>query len=166
LRSARAVPTRLTRRPGSTWPSVATANDGSARQVLTQYDGVTLLVPSVVIDEFGQNRKHVEASMTASVEQRFRLIKRDLGDYGRTDHHSALRVLEELAHEVPLIGAMTTRSATRVTKGCVTPHQRHDPANRATCTASNKLFRFPCCALAMPQGSRGTARRGLGIPSR
>jgi hypothetical protein len=98
----------------STWLDLAKRRDGQrwirALQVLTQYDGMQLLVPSVVIDEFERNRARVEASMTASVEQRFKLIKQDLGEYGGTDYESALRVLEELAHEVPLIGAMTTRN--------------------------------------------------------
>lgn len=69
-----------------------------------------LLVPTVVIDEFKRNRARIETSMTASVSERFRLIKRDLDEYGGEDQQRALDVLEGLAHQVPLIGAMTTRN--------------------------------------------------------
>ncbi|TCN29241.1 hypothetical protein EV644_13941 [Kribbella orskensis] len=48
--------------------------------------------------------------MTASVSERFRLIKRDLDDFGGAGVEHALQVLDELAHQVPLIGAMTTRN--------------------------------------------------------
>lgn len=69
-----------------------------------------LLVPSVVIDEYERNRARVEACMTASIEQRFKLIRQDLDEYGGSDHEQALSLVDELAHEVPLIGAMTTRN--------------------------------------------------------
>jgi len=81
-----------------------------AIRVLVHQGEIELLVPPVVVDEFERNRERVEASMTASVAQRFKLIKQDLGDYGGSDYEQALQVVEELAHEVPLIGAMTTRN--------------------------------------------------------
>lgn len=48
--------------------------------------------------------------MTASVAQRFKLIRQDLDDYGGTDTEQALRTIEDLARHAPLIGAMTTRN--------------------------------------------------------
>jgi len=48
--------------------------------------------------------------MTASVAQRFKLIRQDLDDYGGTDTELALRTIEDLARHTPLIGAMTTRN--------------------------------------------------------
>ena len=69
-----------------------------------------LLVPPLVLDEFERNRPRIEASMTASVSERFRLLKKDLDDYGGQDEQDALEVLDALAHQVPLIGAMTTRN--------------------------------------------------------
>ncbi len=48
--------------------------------------------------------------MTASVSERFRLLKADLDAYGGEDQQDALKVLDGLAHQVPLIGAMTTRN--------------------------------------------------------
>jgi len=85
----------------STWLDLAKRRDGQkwigVLQVLTRHGGVQLIVPTVVIDEFKRNRERIEASMTASVEQRFRLIKQDLGEYGGTDYESALRGLDKRA---------------------------------------------------------------------
>jgi hypothetical protein len=98
----------------STWLDLSKRRDGQkwivAIRVLALNHGIELLVPPVVIDEFERNRERVEASMTASVAQRFRLMKQDLGEYGGTDYEQALQVVEELSHEVPLIGTMTTRN--------------------------------------------------------
>ena len=98
----------------STWLDLAKRRDGQrwivAIRLLVHQGALELLVPSVVIDEYERNRARVEASMTASIEQRFKLIKQDLDEYGGTDYEQALKVIDELAHEVPLIGAMTTRN--------------------------------------------------------
>jgi len=98
----------------STWLDLAKRRDGQrwivAIRVLVHQSALELLVPSVVIDECERNRARVEASMTASIEQRFKLIKQDLDEYGGTDYEQALKLIDELAHEVPLIGAMTTRN--------------------------------------------------------
>lgn len=79
-------------------------------RLLLDQQELRLLVPEVVIDEFERNRDRVETTMTTTVAQRFKLMKQDLGDYGGRDYEQALGVIEGLAHEVPLIGAMTTRN--------------------------------------------------------
>jgi len=79
-------------------------------RLLTLDGRVDLLVPQVVIDEFERNRPKVEASMTSDVTQRFKLIRRDLVQYGSEQQSQALEMLDQLAHQVPLIGAMTTRN--------------------------------------------------------
>lgn len=98
----------------STWLDLSKRRDGQrwivAIRVLVHQGALELLVPSVVIDEYERNRARVEASMTASFEQRFKLIKQDLDEYGGTDYEQALSLVDELAHEVPIIGAMTTRN--------------------------------------------------------
>ena len=98
----------------STWLDLAKRRDGQrwivAIRVLVNQAALELLVPSVVIDEYERKRARVEASMTAGIEQRFKLIKQDLDEYGGTDYEQALKLIDELAHEVPLIGAMTTRN--------------------------------------------------------
>ena len=98
----------------STWLDLSKRRDGQrwivALRVLIHQDQVELLVPSLVVDEFERNRERIETSMTSSVAQRFKLIKQDLDDYGGTDNEHALKVIEDLARHVPLIGAMTTRN--------------------------------------------------------
>lgn len=71
---------------------------------------VELIVPRLVIDEYERNRERIQASMTTSVAQRFKLIRQDLNDYGGPDNEAALRTMEDLARHTPLIGAMTTRN--------------------------------------------------------
>ncbi|VXB65482.1 conserved hypothetical protein [Arthrobacter sp. 9V] len=98
----------------STWLDLSKRRDGQrwivALRVLVHQGQLELLVPKVVIDEFERNRDRVEASMTASVAQRFKLIKQDIDDFGGTDSTEALTIVEDLARHVPLIGAMTTRN--------------------------------------------------------
>lgn len=98
----------------STWLDLAKRRDGHrwivAMRLLVHQGDLQLLVPDVVIDEFERNRDRVETTMTTTVAQRFKLMKQDLGDYGGRDYEPALGVIEGLAHEVPLIGAMTTRN--------------------------------------------------------
>lgn len=48
--------------------------------------------------------------MTSEVTQRFKLIRRDLVQYGNDQQGEALEMIDQLAHQVPLIGAMTTRN--------------------------------------------------------
>jgi hypothetical protein len=48
--------------------------------------------------------------MSMSVAERFRLLRRDIIDYGGEDQGEALSFIDALAHQVPLIGAMTTRN--------------------------------------------------------
>jgi hypothetical protein len=98
----------------STWLDLAKRRDGQRLivplRVFSHQNKVNLLVPSVVIDEFIRNRPRIEQSMTASVAERFRLIKRELDDFGGDGVEHAMQVVTELAHQVPLIGAMTTRN--------------------------------------------------------
>ena len=73
-------------------------------------DDLRLLVPRVVVDEFERNRPRIEASMTDRIAGRFKDIRQDINEYGGAGYAAALNVLSGLAHEVPLIGAMTTRN--------------------------------------------------------
>ncbi|MEU4706766.1 PIN domain-containing protein [Nocardia salmonicida] len=98
----------------STWLDLAKRRDGQ-RWIWTLHDLVEnsqleLLVPNLVLEEFTRNRPRIETSMTASVAERFRLIKKDLNDFAGDDHEQAIAVVEGLAHNIPLIGAMTTRN--------------------------------------------------------
>lgn len=98
----------------STLLDLAKRRDGQkwivALRLNVQWGTVQLLVPSLVVDEFERNRPRIEASMTASVADRFRQIRKDFAEYGGEDHQAAIEALENLGHQVPLIGAMTTRN--------------------------------------------------------
>lgn len=98
----------------SVWLDLAKRRDGQkwivAVRVLMFQKKLELLVPAVVLDEFERNRGRIETAMTASVAERFRLLKKDLDEYGGEDRHHVLDLLDGLAHQVPLIGAMTTRN--------------------------------------------------------
>lgn len=98
----------------STWLDLAKRRDGQRLivpiRVLVFQRRLDVLVPQVVIDEFERSRPRVEASMTSEVTQRFKLIRRDLVEYGNHQQSEALEMIDQLAHQVPLIGAMTTRN--------------------------------------------------------
>lgn len=98
----------------STWLDLSKRRDGQrwivALRVLVHWGKVELFVPRLVIDEYERNRERVEASMTTSVTQRFKLLRQDLNDYGGPDNEAALRTMEDLARHTPLVGAMTTRN--------------------------------------------------------
>jgi hypothetical protein len=108
----------------STWLDLAKRRDGI--RLLAGVFAVTLdfedpqiprldlLVPQIVVDEFERNRPRVEASMTSDVSQRFKLIRRDLAAYGSEGDSQALEMLDQLAHQVPLIGAMTSRNFNQI----------------------------------------------------
>lgn len=102
----------------STWLDLARRRDGQrwivALRVLTHQDSIQLLVPPVVLDEYDRNRERVEAAMTASVTQRFKLIRQDLLDYGGDDDTHAIAVIEDLSRHLPLVGAMTTKNFTEI----------------------------------------------------
>lgn len=109
----------------STWLDLAKRRDGQrlivAVRLLAHWGRLELLVPPLDLDEFARNRPRIEASMTQSVSDRFRLIKQDLDTYGGEGREDAAEFLDGLAYQVPLIGAMTTRNfddiAALLTKG-------------------------------------------------
>ena len=98
----------------SVWLDLAKRRDSQkwivAVRVLMFQKKLELLVPAVVLDEFERNRGRIEAAMTSSVADRFKLLKKDLDEYGGEDRYHALDLLDGLAHQAPLIGAMATRN--------------------------------------------------------
>jgi len=96
----------------STWLDLGKRRGGQkwvlALRQLVEWEQLELLVPALVVDEYERNRSRVEASMTASVAERFRLLKADFADYGSDD--DAAEALSRLAFQTPLIGAMATRN--------------------------------------------------------
>jgi hypothetical protein len=98
----------------STWLDLAKQRDGQkwivAIRLNIQWGNLRLLVPSLVIDEFVRNRDRIKTLMTTSVTDRFRQMRRDFNDYGGESNQEAFEMIDTLAYQVPLIGAMTTRN--------------------------------------------------------
>ena len=79
---------------------------------LLRFQGkLELLVPSLVVEEFERNRPRAEAAVTANVLERFRLLRRDLHEYGGDDSHEWL---EEMSHQIPLVSAMTLQNFSEI----------------------------------------------------
>jgi hypothetical protein len=98
----------------STWLDLARRRDGQKVivpiRLLMQWREIELLAPRLLLDEFERNRERLEASMSSGVAERFRLLRRDIVDYGGADQADAVTFIDALAHQVPLIGAMTIRN--------------------------------------------------------
>jgi len=98
----------------SVWLDLAKRRDGQklihALGQLVQDGDVELLVPAVVVEEFGRNRERIEQSMTTSVADRFKLLKKDLESLTADWHRPGFDAISDLAYEMPLIGAMATRN--------------------------------------------------------
>jgi len=102
----------------SVWLDLAQRRDGQKWivpiRLLVFWKKLELLVPQIVLDEFGRNRSKVEEAMTHSVADRFRQLRRDVDEYGPENRTQPLDWLDDLARHVPLIGAMTTRNFTDI----------------------------------------------------
>jgi hypothetical protein len=98
----------------SVWLDLAKRRDGQRWivpiRLLTLSEDLELLVPPVLLEEFTRNRDRIESAMSTNVAERFRLLRRDILDYGGTDSDEALSWIDGLAHQVPMIGAMATRN--------------------------------------------------------
>lgn len=98
----------------STWLDLAKLRDGQKTiYTMTELirDGeLRLLVPPVVVEEFVRNRPRVESSITTSLADRLRSLRREVRDYSDGAHAETRDALDELAHHAPIIGAMTTRN--------------------------------------------------------
>lgn len=121
----------------STWLDLAKRRDGLrwivALRAFEHQQRLKLLVPALVVDEFARNRSRIEDSMTASVSERFRLLRRDLDEYG-DEQDMAVELINDLARHVPLIGAMTTRNFDEIamllkTQGTALEPSSEDEAN-------------------------------------
>lgn len=98
----------------STWLDLSKRRDGqrwiASLRYLVSNGEVRLLVPTLIVDEFERNRERIEQSMTATINQRFKLMKQDLDEYGTSHMQQAAEMVSDLARDLPLIGAMTTRN--------------------------------------------------------
>jgi hypothetical protein len=101
----------------SVWLDLAKRRDGQKwivpLRVLSFQGKLELLVPSLVVQEFERNRPRVEAAVTANVLERFRLLRRDLHEYGGDESH---HWLEEMTHQIPLVSAMTLQNFSEISE--------------------------------------------------
>jgi hypothetical protein len=101
----------------SVWLDLAKRRDGQKwivpLRVLMLQGKLELLVPYLVIYEFERNRPRAEAAVTASVAERFRLLQKDLHEYGGDDSHHWLK---EMTHQVPLVSAMTLQNFSEISE--------------------------------------------------
>jgi hypothetical protein len=95
----------------SVWLDLAKRRDGQRwivpLRVLKHQGKLELLVPSVVIDEFERNRPRAEAAVTSSVLDRFRLLRKDLHEFGGDER---MDWFEEIAHQVPMVSSGTLQN--------------------------------------------------------
>jgi hypothetical protein len=86
----------------STWLDLAKRRDGQKWivpiRVLHFQQRLQLLVPQLVVDKYTRNRGRIQAATTASVSERFRLLRQDLNEYGGADRETAIELVRELAH--------------------------------------------------------------------
>lgn len=113
----------------SVWLDIAKRRDGQKLivplRVLMFQKKLELLVPSLILDEFERNRPRAEAAVTQGVRERFRLLRKDLQEYGGDTHHSWL---EEMTHQVPLVSAKTLQNFSEIAE--LLRNGRHiEPAN-------------------------------------
>ncbi|WP_297537901.1 PIN domain-containing protein [Amycolatopsis sp.] len=99
----------------SIWLDLAKRRDGQQwivpLRVLAAQGKLELLVPELVLDEFERNRPRAEAAATTSVLERFRLLRRDLHEYGGDEHRPWL---EDMTRHVPLLSARTLQNFSEI----------------------------------------------------
>ena len=95
----------------SVWLDLAKRRDAQKLvvplRVLAFQGKLDLLAPSLVLDEFERNRPRAEAAVGASVLERFRLLRRDVHEYGADGTNEWL---EEMTQHIPLVSAMSLRN--------------------------------------------------------
>jgi hypothetical protein len=100
----------------SVWLDLAQRRDGQKWivpiRVLAHWRRLQLLAPTLILEEFDRNRPRAEDAVTARVRERFRLLRSDLDAYASDDHRS--QWIEEVAHHIPLVSAMTLRNFTEI----------------------------------------------------
>lgn len=101
----------------SVWLDLAKRRDGQKwivpLRVLNFQGKLELLVPSLVVHEFERNRPRAEAAVTANILERFRLLRRDLHEYGGDDRREWL---QEMTHQIPLVSAMTLQNFSEISE--------------------------------------------------
>lgn len=99
----------------SVWLDLAKRRDGQRwivpLRVLASQARLELLVPSLVLDEFERNRPRAEAAVSASVLERFRLLRRYLHELAGDEHRAWL---EEMTRHIPLLSALALQNFSEI----------------------------------------------------
>ena len=133
-------------------------------RVLAHEGRLTLLVPSVVIDEFERNRQRVESDVTRSVSAQLGRARGAIEQHGQGyGRHAALKELDNLSHRLPLINQMATRNFDDVRQlppATASWHRRRRTTSASCSGASTSVRRSTegKTARRMPSCSRCTAR--------
>jgi hypothetical protein len=81
-----------------------------AVRMLVHRGVLTLLVPTVVLEEFERNRSRVEADMTRGLSATFRRVRDEIEQHGQDKKDAALTELDNLTQRVPLINQIASRN--------------------------------------------------------
>lgn len=99
----------------SVWLDLAKRRDGQQTivpiRLFMHWNRLELLVPSLILDEFERNRPRAEAAATTSVRERFRLLRKDLQEYGGD---VTQQWLDEMTHQVPYISARSLQNFSEI----------------------------------------------------
>jgi PIN domain len=79
---------------------------------------VTLIVPRVVLDEFGRNRERIAKESARSLSAHFRLVKEAVGKIGGDKKKTQLVLshLDDVDHKIPLVGGTAVHTLDRIEK--------------------------------------------------
>lgn len=99
----------------SVWLDLAKRKDGQQSivpmRLFMHADRLELLVPSLILEEFERNRPRAEAAATTSVRERFRLLRKDVQEYGGD---ATGQWLNEMAHQVPYVSARSLQNFSEI----------------------------------------------------
>lgn len=97
------------------WLDLAKQADGGKMvgmlRELCDQGKIKLIVPQIVVDEFGRNRDRVQEAMTRSVSAKFREVRKAIDEHGRGDgKQKALDGLDNITHQGPLINDLAIQT--------------------------------------------------------
>ncbi|MBI3045263.1 MAG: DUF4935 domain-containing protein [Betaproteobacteria bacterium] len=79
---------------------------------------ISLIVPSVVLDEFQRNRERIEKDSARSLSTHFKLVKEAVGKAGSDKRRTkiVLAYLDDVDHKIPIVGGAAANVLDRIWK--------------------------------------------------
>src|SRR5260370_41632024 len=97
---------------------------------------VTLIVPSIVLDEFRRNRERIAKESTKTLSAHFRLVKDAVGKIGGDKRRTRVLLsdLDDVDHKIPIVrgtAANTFHRLKKQLKSCriIAPSYTHGPSS-------------------------------------